>query len=183
MLTALAMATHLAVTVAIPPGLITPAVASATAAEADALWHDTDVDIEWSVGDRPGWAPDAPMLWVLFTDRCEGGRSGDMPIASITFVDGEPSRRIVVCRAEALAVVDRAAPENRTLPSRLHDELAARVMGRAVAHEIGHYLFGPSHAATGLMRARHSPADFCSSNPAAFGVAPPAHVARALPPR
>jgi hypothetical protein len=106
-----------------------------------------------------------------------------MPIASIMFVDGEPVRRILVCRAQAVALVDRAAPGNRSLPPRLHDELVARVMGRAVAHEIGHYLFGPAHTTAGLMRARHSTADFCGMDNSPFAVTPPARVARALPTR
>jgi len=183
MSTAMLVAMHLAIVVAVPADVMTPAMATATAVEADAVWRAAGVTIEWSVGDRPGWRPDAPLLWVLFTDRCDGGRAGEMPIASMTFVDGKPTRRIVVCRSQALAVVDRAAPENHALPRRLHDELTARVMGRAVAHEIGHYLLGPAHAPSGLMRAQHSTADFCGADAAPFAVAPPVHVARALPAR
>lgn len=183
MLPATLVAMHLAITVAVPSDLITPATATSIAAEANALWHDSGVDIEWSIGDRPGWTPDAPRLWVVFTDRCSGERAGETPIASIMFINGEPTHRIIVCRSEAIVVVDRAAPENHLLPPRLHDALAARVMGRAIAHEIGHYLYGPGHAPAGLMRAEHSATDFCAGDPTGFANLPPAHVARALPTR
>ena len=183
MLSAMLLATTLAITVATRPEIVTPAIAEATAAEAGTVWRGTGVEIEWSIGDRPGWRPDAPMLWVLFIDRCGGAGAGEMPIASITFVRGEPGHRIVVCRSAALAVVDRAAPGNRALPPRRHDELAARVMGRAVAHEIGHYLLGPAHTAAGLLRAQHSSVDFCAVDTTSFVVTPPLQLARALPAR
>ena len=44
------------------------------------------------------------------------------------------------------------------LPSILYDLFLARALGRALAHEIGHYLLGTSrHTARGLMRAHFSP--------------------------
>jgi len=179
MVTALLMTTHLAITVATPAGAVSRPVASATAAEANAIWHAAGVDIEWSIGDRPGWRPDGPMLWVLFSDRCAG--EGTLPLASITFVDGRPEQRIIVCRPQVLALVMSGEPAFRELPQQRRDELVARVSGRAVAHEIGHYLFGPQHADAGLMRAQHSVADFCGVDGAPFALATPSRVARSLP--
>src|SRR5947207_771922 len=39
------------------------------------------------------------------------------------------------------------------LPYGLYQMLLGRALGRIVAHEIGHYLNGPSHDASGLMKA------------------------------
>ena len=45
-----------------------------------------------------------------------------------------------------------------SLPNIFYDLFLARALGRALAHEIGHYLLGTSrHAARGLMRAHFSP--------------------------
>src|SRR4029453_1036018 len=46
------------------------------------------------------------------------------------------------------------------LPNILYDLFLARGLGRALAHEIGHYLLGTSrHTARGLMRAHFSPVE------------------------
>jgi hypothetical protein len=165
------LAARLAITVATSSTLVTPALATAAAAEADAVWRPAGVDIEWSIGDRPGWAPEPPMLYVVFADHCIGERGGGLSLASIDFINGEPMRRIVVCANEVTAVAASA-------------ELVPRVMGRAIAHEIGHYLFGREHMPAGLMRARHSFAEFCAPDGSPFAlVLPRRSVARTLPSR
>jgi hypothetical protein len=48
----------------------------------------------------------------------------------------------------------------RLVPSALRDGEVGLALGRAVAHEIGHYLFNTrSHTADGLMRARFETRD------------------------
>jgi len=181
MLHAMVLAARLAITVATPPGLVSRDVAALLASEADAIWRRAGVDIQWSVGDRPGWDPGVPMLYIVFSDRCVADADGAMPLAAITFVDGQPVRRIVVCHNEVEAAVAQGEPGFRDLAPRAKDALVARVMGRAVAHEIGHYVFGPSHGADGLMRGRHSAAEFCADDAAPFAVDPPPALARTLP--
>jgi hypothetical protein len=169
MVATLVLAARLAITVA--TDVVSPELAAAAADEANVVWHDAGVEIEWSIGDRPGWTPEAPMLYVLFSRRCPGEESGTMPLASIDFVNGEPLRRIVVCADQVRAVATRP-------------DLMPRVAGRAVAHEIGHYLFGRAHTVSGLMRARHSAAEFCGVDAIPFAfVPPPRGMARTLPVR
>jgi hypothetical protein len=51
----------------------------------------------------------------------------------------------------------------------LRDEVVARALGRALAHEIGHYLLrSPHHASSGLMQARHKGSALGSPNNRAF---------------
>ena len=181
MVLAMLVATRLAITIATPTA-VSPDLAALVAAEADALWREAGVEIQWSIGDRAGWKPDAPMLYVLFSDRCGGSSDNAMPLASITFVDGEPLRRIIVCR-DQVDLAASAIPGFVNLPERGRTALTGSVMGRAVAHEIGHYLFGREHSPAGLMRARHSFAEFCAADASAFAVGDLRRLARPLPPR
>lgn len=180
---AMLFAARLAVTIATADPLVSSGLATATAAQAAAVWRAAGVELEWSVGDRPGGAPAVPVIYVVFSDRCPATPSGEMPIGSITFVNGEPMRRIVICHNQAIALAETAEPAFTELPQRVREVLLARVMGRAVAHEVGHFLLGRAHASTGLMRASHSAADFCAADSAAFAVATPPRVAQTLPVR
>jgi len=57
------------------------------------------------------------------------------------------------------------------MPIAEREMLLARAMGRALAHEIGHYLFGSkTHSARGLMQATHSAAQFFGYERNAFTV-------------
>ena len=51
-----------------------------------------------------------------------------------------------------------------------HDYLAAILLGRALAHELGHYILGPEHSTTGLMRAELEPRDVVTSAPEAVSL-------------
>ncbi|HXE84735.1 MAG TPA: hypothetical protein VN513_15520, partial [Gemmatimonadales bacterium] len=54
-------------------------------------------------------------------------------------------------------------------PLALRRELTARALGRAAAHELGHYLLtSREHTPRGLMRARFSSDDLVSDESAAF---------------
>jgi hypothetical protein len=54
-------------------------------------------------------------------------------------------------------------------PSTWQEYLLARALGRALAHELGHYLLkSPAHDAHGLMRAARPSVDFFSPSRAGF---------------
>jgi hypothetical protein len=42
------------------------------------------------------------------------------------------------------------------------------VIGRAIAHEIGHHLLGPGHSSSGLMRASFSAREFVEGREGSF---------------
>jgi hypothetical protein len=77
-------------------------------------------------------------------------------MASIGFVDGRPSASIDVYLSEVRKLLDVFVLDDRPLtehPRVLQEELMGRALGRAVAHEIGHFVFGSSdHSRSGLMR-------------------------------
>jgi hypothetical protein len=50
------------------------------------------------------------------------------------------------------------------------EQLTATLLGRALAHEVGHYLLGPEHSATGLMRAKYLRRDMFAPERTAFSL-------------
>lgn len=81
------------------------------------------------------------------------------PLASILFVDRKPTTLINVYPREVLRLLSASRLDDKGLadhPRALQERLIGRVLGRAVAHEIGHFLFASrDHASSGLMRATH----------------------------
>jgi hypothetical protein len=54
-------------------------------------------------------------------------------------------------------------------PAGLREEIVARALGRALAHEIGHYLLrSPHHTSSGLMQARQKGSTLGSPNDHGF---------------
>jgi hypothetical protein len=125
------------------------------------LWRAGGVDVRWSPGPFPGdSAAGGPHIRVTITaDVGPSSLPAPRPIASIRFVDKKPSTSIDVYLIEVRKLLDRYVFDDRPLthqPSRLQDQLMGRVLGRAVAHEIGHFVFASAgHARSGLMRPTH----------------------------
>ena len=63
-------------------------------------------------------------------------------------------------------------------PAHVQELFLTRTLGRAIAHEVGHYLLNsPAHPPTGLMRERMTPADIML-NPRAGDLFDPTEIAR-----
>lgn len=83
-------------------------------------------------------------------------------IAWIPFLDDVPTRIIRVSRPAAMALLKTTSfsdwpPVYIGTPD-LQRQALGRIIGRALAHEIGHYLLAvPRHAKRGLMRASFDP--------------------------
>jgi hypothetical protein len=79
-------------------------------------------------------------------------------LGSIVFDDGVP-RPAIVMYLEAIDTLVSSTTvmgfDDRQLATGFHDFIVGRVFGRALAHEIGHYLLrSRNHSRDGLMRAR-----------------------------
>ena len=100
--------------------------------------------------------------------QAAGGARG---LAWLTFENGAPARQISASWETARGLVvaaglDRLAPLGR-------DAFAARILGRAIAHELGHYLLGTmSHTSQGLMRVAFDARDVWTSDRKAFRLEP-----------
>ena len=68
----------------------------------------------------------------------------------------------------ARRVVDQSVLVRALKGARDYDRRLGVVLGRAVAHEIGHYLLGPTHASHGLMRANIDVREFADVTSRAF---------------
>jgi hypothetical protein len=133
--------------------------------ETERIWSSLDVRIAWidsidarraapagltimlEEGSYPQWTADRDFLLAGVhqpTDPCGWGLA-----------------RLWVRHIQSHAAsVRRDGHPFITLPTALADTLLARALGRALAHEIGHYLLGTAeHSSHGLMRASFAPQD------------------------
>ena len=118
--------------------------------EAAEIWRPLGIALQ----SRDGADGESPAAIGLVVDDSEvAGRSGTESLGWIRFgATGVPEPVVHVSRAAAIRLLDETV-SNRELPQRYHDELLARMLGRALAHELGHYLLASTHhTAHGLMR-------------------------------
>lgn len=100
------------------------------------------IDVELADETTPGRPPHA-LGWIPFV--------GEVPQPAIVMYP----YAIDALVADAAQISDRSA---REWPTGMRDGVVARVFGRALAHEIGHFLLrSRQHSASGLMRARQPP--------------------------
>jgi hypothetical protein len=138
--------------------------------EVRVIWH-AYVDIEAAAGFRPGAAITDDVLTVVVSDKPARDAAVDS-LGWIEFVDGEPLRTINLSRRAATLLRDRTALAGRpldVLPAAIQNQFLARALGRAAAHEIGHYLLrSKTHEANGLMRAQFASVDLMERSPRNF---------------
>jgi hypothetical protein len=131
--------------------------------EAARVWAG-HVALRWSEPSRISYT--APRSsWVVVRciaeqPRLESRDRSAAAIATIRFVAREPTNTIVASLGNARALLDRDAPHLRDMDQRFavfREIRLGRMLGRAIAHEIGHFLTrSVVHTPTGLMRAVHS---------------------------
>jgi hypothetical protein len=145
-------------------------VTRATAAhEAQDIWARAGLRLVWT--SRPGESdspstpsPDGPVLLVViqptFTHTrlqvINPAKHRGTPLGRVLWTqEGGPANRVEVSlnavRAQVMSARFHGYDVN-ALPGGTQDELLGRAMGRVIAHEIGHWLFGPDHASGGLMK-------------------------------
>jgi hypothetical protein len=149
--------------------------------EAILPWRDAGVDVRWASQDAASTGG-PEEVYVIVKRDADGAAAGAgglwaRPIASILFVNGAPTTQV----SAYVTAVERLAGQVRLddqawldHPRLLRERMIGRVLGRAIAHEVGHYLFASAaHAPGGLMRARHPIERLLTSSAAGFRVIPP----------
>jgi hypothetical protein len=133
---------------------VSPSLVRMVTAEAAAVWRPSGITFEWhtGAGDR---SPAA--LQIVVNNEHGAAPSSDLPLGWILFdANGVPGRLIHLSYANAVAFLEGAVPVAAGaggMPIAEREIYLGRSMGRALAHEIGHYLLGSkAHARTGLMR-------------------------------
>ena len=160
---------------AIPPlvvsvmtsGDLSPALIARVFKEADALWRPSGISFLWRritrevvpferAGETGPYVPDTLRLNI--GSASGQPRDGRVPLGWIVFDDvTTPQQEIYISYANAVAVM----AESRgvvgviaEMPIVQRETLLARAMGRALAHELGHYLLASKvHTPRGLMKA------------------------------
>jgi hypothetical protein len=148
---------------------LTPVARKELLRETVDLWHAAGVKVRWSRsaegnghGEAPGGTRHVHVRIMVLNKAPDDQRSSEhrsRPLASIPFVNTDPVPLISAYPAEVERLLKAARLNDRfvaELPAILRDRLAGRVLGRAVAHELGHFLFASkNHAPSGLMRPTH----------------------------
>ena len=137
-------------------------------AEAAAAWRPHGVALCWRDAEEAcGGA--SSLLYVRLVDDVPRGRgSTARTLGWLGFSDrtGPGSLALLSVRLarELLASLEWGARRLGELPGAV-ERLLPRALGRALAHELGHFLLGRrSHSSTGLMRAVFYPADLADEH-------------------
>jgi hypothetical protein len=164
MLIATALAIALTVNVSASPD-ISPALVSRVLAETDAIWRSSGFTFEWQ---RAPHEAGAASLQVAIGHSIRPAPEGALALGWIVFDDGRPEHKIYVSHANAQQLMAESPGVIGGLdrmPVLEKETLLARAMGRALAHEMGHYLLeSKAHTLTGLMRARITASEFFSND-------------------
>jgi len=124
------------------------------------LWASQDITIEWAPMD----AMDSVRVMV---DRPIPGGQGDLRdecwnVASTRVINGRVAPHVYASVDAAERVLASANPSFSTRS--LGSLMLVRVLSRAIAHELAHYLLDTrTHTARGLLRARFTADEFVSS--------------------
>jgi hypothetical protein len=145
-------------------------------AEAERIWAPYGVQIHWLTPDlsmRSG--PDLVALVGTRSWRCrpsreneaqtlgcfQGQRGGDLrPVITVSPIRARQQVEAWMARFGARA------------PAWWLESRTGALLGRVLAHELGHYLVGSGHSATGLMREQFDAGDIWADEPEACSLTP-----------
>src|SRR5215471_1958414 len=132
------------------PGDVADSLVDLICAEASAIWGSAGITFEWhrvrSEAEAVTWPLD-----ITIDDRRAHVEPGGA-LGWITFNGNRPERSIHLSRACADDLA-RSAPGRHDPTIAAHDTHIGRALGRALAHELGHYLLqSKAHTSHGLMR-------------------------------
>jgi hypothetical protein len=173
------------VNVSAAPGM-SPQLVKAVLAEADAIWRPGGVTFIWrraplvaashaGVGAIAPYMPNA--LHLTIGESRGAGRDGYLPLGWIVFNDGTvPEQEMYLSYANAQAMMEEARGVVgiiSAMPLAQRETLLSRAMGRALAHELGHYLLASKmHTPRGLMKAAMTAVELFMPDSSAFRIDP-----------
>src|SRR5262245_13018472 len=159
---------------------LTATAEAALMTEVATIWRAAGVGVEWRPAPSGETAVAGEGVYVMVVPEAEGLSSdpngGGHGLALIRFSDGRAHRHIYASVGATARVVGGNSVRSRlsAAPGHVDQKRIARSLGRAVAHEIGHYLANSTdHAPRGLMRAAHRSTDLIAADLRPFQVEPP----------
>jgi hypothetical protein len=136
--------------------------------EAGRIWARQAVQIDWLIPDE-SVAATANIIGMVGTGSRSCAASGanhGQTLGCFRAGRGREPPLILIFPDRARQMVVRfAARFDRHAPAGWIEWRTATLLGRVLAHEIGHYLLGPEHSVTGLMRGQYDWDDLLAKGP------------------
>src|SRR5215831_10211327 len=177
MLSALAVAASLLtmpVTIDLRAPTLPKVLADVAREETARIWRAAGVEIEWCANG---------LVHAVVDEAAGPAKDNVRVIGYVTFVDDVPAREIHLSFENALALLTETEGAANTASLTLYERytMLGRALGRALAHELGHFLLGSKqHTATGLMRAHRRAVDFFKRGTDGFEIGADQRAALAL---
>ena len=154
---------------------ISPHLVTETLNEAGAVWNDAGITLSWRVvpSGRPEYST-TPHV-VINDERGRAPRQGQTPVGWVEFRrPDEPDQEIHVSRSNGMKLLRDSAGLDRSvdrMPLAEVNLLLGRMLGRALAHELGHFLLrSRTHTTAGLMRSGRAVREFLAPGRRGFEV-------------
>jgi len=129
---------------------ITDSLVNQICTEAKAIWAPAGIALEWN-RDAPKRSGRLTVDVTIDDRRTAAAKDG--ALGWLTFTNDGPDRFIHLSRASAEDLL-RSTPGLNDATITTHEALIGRALGRALAHELGHYILQSKvHTRRGLMRA------------------------------
>jgi hypothetical protein len=154
---------------------VSPHLVTETLNEARAVWNDVGITLAWRVvvDSEPQYTA-APHV-VIADETAQSPHSNQTPIGWVRFKHpDDPDQEIHISRRNGMKLLRSYAglgrPVDRMPPAEVEATLG-RVLGRALAHELGHFLLrSGTHTRGGLMRGNHTIREFVALGRRGFEV-------------
>ena len=148
-------------------------------AEAESIWKNGHVRLKWLRESTEADAGDILRVLVVARPVPKTSEYAAWTVAELLRLSGTQATAIA-STIGARRILDQSRWELIAEPTAMQDQRLGLVLGRAVSHEIGHYLLQTNtHATRGLMRARIDAREFADLRSGTFGLdrAAEAHMA------
>jgi len=158
----------LTLVVAATPG-ISNAIVKAAIEEAAAIWSSVGVTLVRRASTGSSLAIEPPAIQVVLDDERGRAPDQDLPLGWINFTPTGAPEPIVHLSFRNVTLLVDTMDAYRNRPASYKELLMARALGRALAHELGHYLTGSkAHSPSGLMKGRRLLDEFFSPTRGGF---------------
>jgi hypothetical protein len=137
-------------------------------AEADSIWKNGHVRLKWLRESTEADEGDILRVLVVARPVPKASEYAAWTVAELLRLSGTQATAIA-STIGAKKIVDESRWELLAEPTAMQEQRLGLVLGRAVSHEIGHYLLQTNtHATRGLMRARIDAREFADLRSGTF---------------
>lgn len=149
---------------------VSPNLVDRVVAETNAIWKSAGVTLQWRRDDASREA----LLDVMIGRERGAAHAYDAPLGWITFESGRPQPHLYLSYANAMTLFESARGVVgliSQMPILERETFLGRALGRALAHELGHYLLElRTHTTAGLMKANFTAAEFFTADTGHFSI-------------